>query len=75
MADEDTRLMLIHPAALAIAPNERGAVCLLLGHPDKSLGLAPGLELAVEFHPQEAIDLADKLLKVAALVLASRSQH
>lgn len=71
----DERFLFISPEAIKIAVSPRKNVGLLFDYENEILGLAPGLKLAVELTPQEAIDLADRLLRKASEAIDAASQH
>lgn len=71
----DERFLFISPELVRVAVSPQKKVGLLFDYENEILGLAPGLKLAVELTPQEAIDLADKLLRKASEVLGGSSQQ
>lgn len=60
-----SRIFYLTADRLEVGTNERGEVAIRFDFPGSDLGLAPGLSLAAQLSPQEAREIAWRLLSKA----------
>ena len=70
-----SRIFYVTADRLEVGTNERGEVAIRFDFPGSDLGLAPGLSLAAQLSPQEAREIARRLLSKADDVEAELSPH
>ena len=70
-----SRIFYLTADRLEVGTNERGEVAIRFDFPGSDLGLAPGLSLAAQLSPQEAREIARRLLSKADDVEAELSLH
>ena len=70
-----SRIFYVTADRLEVGTNERGEVAIRFDFPGADLGLAPGLSLAAQLSPQEAREIARRLLSKADDVEAELSPH
>jgi hypothetical protein len=71
----DRRVLFISPKSLFVSKYEQSAVAIVFDYASAELGLAPGLSLGVHMEPDEAVDLAQRLLQMVDDIRSSPSKR
>lgn len=72
----EEKFVLIEPSALSIEINPiSGKIGVLFGAPDEELGLAPNVKLALELTPDQARELAARIIQKTLEADAARRPH